>query len=100
MPSRGLGDVYKRQDGRLAGAVFEELPPKQRPDGAGGVLISGLEPQSRLARQGLREGDIITGSNRMRIRDLGEFQEVIRSVSGTLYLQVRRNGKDYVARID
>ena len=36
----------------------------------------------------------------MRIRDLGEFHEVIRSVSGTLYLQVRRNGQDYVARID
>ncbi len=55
---------------------------------------------SRLARQGLREGDIITGSNRVRIRDLAEFQEVVRSVSGTLYLQVRRNGNDYVARID
>jgi Do/DeqQ family serine protease len=89
-----------RVDRRLAGAVFEELPPKQRGDGAGGVLISELDSGSRLARQGLREGDIITGSNRMRIRDLGEFQEVIRSVGGTLYLQVRRNGKDYVARID
>ena len=89
-----------RVDGRLAGAVFEELPPKQRPDGVGGVLVARLESQSRLARQGLREGDIITGSNRMRIRDLGEFHEVIRSVSGTLYLQVRRNGQDYVARID
>jgi len=89
-----------RIDARLEGAVFEELPPKQRSDAAGGVLISALEPRSRLARQGLREGDVITGSNRMRIRDLGEFQEVIRSVSGTLYLQVRRNGNDYVARID
>jgi len=89
-----------RIDARLEGAVFEELSPKQRSDAAGGVLISELEPGSRLARQGLREGDFITGSNRMRIRDLGEFQEVIRSVSGTLYLQVRRNGKDYVARID
>jgi hypothetical protein len=48
----------------------------------------------------LREGDIITGSNRMKIRDLGEFQEVIRSVRGTLYLQVRRGRNDYVARID
>jgi serine protease DegQ len=89
-----------RVDARLAGAVFEELPPKQRSDSAGGVVISSLEPRSRLARQGLREGDVITGSNRMRIRDLGEFREVVRSVSGTLYLQVRRNGNDYVARID
>jgi Do/DeqQ family serine protease len=89
-----------RIDARLEGAVFEELPPKQRSDSAGGVVISSLEPRSRLARQGLREGDVITGSNRMRIRDLAEFQEVIRSVSGTLYLQVRRQGNDYVARID
>ena len=89
-----------RIDARLEGAVFEELPPKQRSDSAGGVIISSLEPRSRLARQGLREGDVITGSNRMRIRDLAEFQEVIRSISGTLYLQVRRKGNDYVARID
>ena len=89
-----------RIDARLEGAVLEELPPKQRSDTAGGVVIAKLEPRSRLARQGLREGDVITGSNRMRIRDLGEFQEVIRSVSGTLYLQVHRNGNDYVARID
>ena len=89
-----------RVDARLEGAVFEELPPKQRSDASGGVVISSLESRSRLARQGLRQGDVITGSNRMRIRDLGEFREVIRSVSGTLYLQVRRNGNDYVARID
>jgi Do/DeqQ family serine protease len=89
-----------RVDPRLEGAVFEELAFKQRSEAAGGVVISSLEPRSRLARQGLREGDVITGSNRVRIRDLGEFQEVIRSVSGTLYLQVRRNGNDYVARID
>jgi len=89
-----------RVDARLEGAVFEELPPKQRSDSAGGVVISSLEPRSRLARQGLRKGDVITGSNRVRIRDLGEFREVIRSVSGTLYLQVQRNGNDYVARID
>jgi len=89
-----------RVDARLAGAMFEELPPTQRAEGAGGVVIAELEPSSRLARQGLRRGDVITGSNRMRIRDLGEFQEVIRAVGGTLYLQVRREGNDYVARID
>jgi Do/DeqQ family serine protease len=89
-----------RVDRRLVGAIFEELSLRQRSDDVAGVLISDLEPDSRLARQGLREGDIITGANRMKIRDLGEFREVIRSVSGPLYLQVRRSGNDYVARID
>jgi Do/DeqQ family serine protease len=89
-----------RVDRRLAGAVFEELPLKQRSNGVGGVVISELEPDSRLARQGLRTGDLITGANRVRIRELGELRDVIASVSGPLYLQVRRNGTDYVARID
>jgi serine protease Do len=87
-------------DRRLAGATFEELRLRQRSDDVAGVLISELDPGSRLARQGLREGDIITGSNRMKIRDLSEFKDVIRSVGGALFLQVRREGNDYVARVD
>jgi serine protease DegQ len=87
-------------DRRLDGATFEELPLKQRSGGAGGIVISDLEPDSRLARQGLRVGDIITGANRVRIRELDELAEVIDDVRGPLYLQVRRGGNDYVARID
>jgi len=89
-----------RVDGRLEGATFSELPPRQRADGVGGVVITALDPRSRLARQGLREGDIVTGANRMPIRDVGEFESVVGSARGTLFLQIRRNGSDYVARID
>jgi Do/DeqQ family serine protease len=89
-----------RVDARLDGATFGELPLKQRSDGLGGVIISALDPRSRLARQGLREGDIITGANRTPIRNVNEFEEVIGSVRGALFLQIRRNGNDYVARID
>ena len=89
-----------RVDRRLAGATFEELPLKQRSTGAGGVVIAELKPDSRLARQGLRTGDIVTGANRVRIRELGELREVIAGVRGPLYLQIHRNGNDYVARID
>jgi S1-C subfamily serine protease len=92
--------VGDRVDGRLAGATFEELPLKQSSNGVVGVVVSDLEPDSRLARQGLRAGDIITGANRLRIRDLGELREVISGVAGPLYLQIHRDGKDYVARID
>jgi S1-C subfamily serine protease len=89
-----------RVDPRLAGATFEELPLKQGSENGGGVLLSELDPNSRLARLGLREGDIINGSNRMRIRDLGEFREVISSIENSLYLQVRRGSNDYVVRLD
>lgn len=87
-------------DNRLAGARFEELPLKQRPDPVKGVLLSELEPDSRLARRGLRPGDVITGCNRMKIQDLGEFKDVVSSVRGSLYLEVRREGSDYVVRLD
>jgi len=87
-------------DARLAGARFEELPLKQRPDQVKGVILSELERDSMLARKGLRPGDIITGCNRMKIQDLGEFQDVVSSVRGRLYLEVRRDGGDYVVRLD
>ena len=89
-----------RVDPRLSGARFEELPPRQGSDDAGGVVLSGLDPDSPLARLGLREGDVVSGSNRMRIRDLGEFRDVIASIEGSLYLQIRRGGRDYVVRLD
>jgi serine protease DegQ len=91
------GDIV---DDRLAGAKFEDLPLKQRPDHVKGVLLSELEPNSRLARKGLRPGDIITGCNRMKIQNIGEFQDVVSSVRGSLYLEIRREGGNYVARVD
>lgn len=87
-------------DDRLSGARFEELPLKQRSGGLKGVLLSELEPESGLARRGLRPGDIITGCNRMDIHDLGEFQDVIEAVRGSLYLEIRREGTDGVVRLD
>jgi S1-C subfamily serine protease len=87
-------------DQRLAGVLFEELPLKQRSEQVSGVLIAELEPDSRLARMGLRPGDIVVGSNRMNVRDLEEFTAVIGSVRGSLYLQVRRGRNEYVVRVD
>lgn len=87
-------------DGRLSGGRFEELPLKQRSGRLKGVLLSRLEPDSQLARRGLRPGDIITGSNQMSIQDLDEFQGVIESIRGSLYLEVRRERKDYVVQLD
>ena len=87
-------------DRRLAGAVFEDLPAKIRAERIRGVQLAELEPGSRLARQGLREGDIITGVNRSRVSNLAEFQDAVRVAGRPLILQLRRNRSDYVARID
>ncbi len=87
-------------DRRLRGATFEELPLKLGSDRIKGVLLSGLESGSQLARNGLRPGDIITAVNRQGISDLSDFQGAVGSVRGGLYFQFHRNGGDYRARID
>ncbi len=87
-------------DRRLRGASFEELPLKLRSARIRGVLISELEADSRLARSGLRPGDIITGANKKAVRSLAEFESEISLVRGSIYLQIRRSGGEYVARID
>ncbi|MCH8228232.1 MAG: PDZ domain-containing protein [Proteobacteria bacterium] len=92
--------VARRADGSDRGATFEELPLKLRSDRIKGVLLSGLESGSQLARNGLRPGDIITAVNRQGISDLSDFQGAVGSVRGGLYLQFHRNGGDYRARID
>lgn len=87
-------------DRRLAGAVFEELPAKMRSQQLRGVVLSALDEQSRLARFGLRPGDLITGINRQAVLGLADFDDLVRASRGPLLFQLRRNGGDYVARID
>jgi serine protease DegQ len=87
-------------DPRLAGVRFAELPQKARSSGIKGVLVSGLARDSRLGRAGFKPGDIITGCNRMTIRNLDEFEAVIGSVKGRLFLEILRDGSGYVVRVD
>lgn len=87
-------------DRRFEGAVFEDLPAKARANRVRGVMLAEVDAGSRLQRQGLRKGDIITGVNRARISNLSEFQEAVRTAGRPLVLQLRRNRSDYVARID
>jgi serine protease DegQ len=87
-------------DRRFAGAQFEELPLKARTNGLKGVLLSGLDRDSQLGKAGFRPGDIVIGCNRMTIQDLNEFKEVISAVRGSLFLEILREGKGYVVRLD
>jgi Do/DeqQ family serine protease len=87
-------------DDRLRGASFEELPIKLRSGRTNGILLSELLAGSLLARKGLRPGDIIIGANRQNIRNLADFQDIVTSNRGSIYLEILRNGREYVARID
>lgn len=87
-------------DHRLQGAIFEDIPLKQRSERVRGVLLTELDPESRLARRGMRPGDVVTGANRNSVRDLDEFREVVGAINDTLYLEVLRGSRDYVVRVD
>ena len=76
------------------------MPLKQSAEQRSGVLLAELEAGSRLARRGLRPGDVIFGCNRERVRNLAEFEDAVKSARGSLYLDVRREGNDYVLRLE
>ena len=87
-------------DWRLEGVRFTDLTAKHKQQGLSGVLLDELDPRSRLAREGLVEGDIIIGVDRQRVRNLVDFKELIESTRGSILLQIRRGGRAYIARID
>jgi serine protease DegQ len=87
-------------DQRLKGAHFAELTARHKQQNISGVLLDELAPRSRLAREGLAEGDIIIGVARKRVRNLADFTEAIDSTRGSILLQISREGRTYVARID
>jgi Do/DeqQ family serine protease len=85
---------------RLAGARFSELNVRSKQQGISGILLDELDPQSRLAREGLSEGDIVTGVNRQRVHSLVDFEAILESTRGSVLLQINRRGRAYIARID
>ncbi len=87
-------------DHRFEGALFTELGVRQKKGNVSGVLLEELEPRSRLAREGLVEGDVITGVNRQRVHNLDDFTRELESKHGSILLQIKRRGRAYIARID
>ena len=87
-------------DRRLEGARFTGLTARHKQQNLAGVLIDELDPRSRLAREGLAQGDIITGVNRQKVNNLADFQRTLEISRGSILLQIRRGGRAYIARID
>ncbi len=87
-------------DHRLVGARFTGLTLKHKQQNLSGILLDELAPRSRLAREGLVAGDIITGVNRQRVHNLADFTQALEEKHGSILLQIRRRGRSYVARID
>lgn len=92
--------IGAKLDHRLEGGQFIDLTPKQKQRIPSGVVLDELVPRSRLAREGLRVGDLITGVNRKPVHDLEDFRQVLEQKHGSIVLQIRRRGRSYVTRID
>ena len=57
-----------------------------------GVLVIDLAPNSPAAYSGLRPGDVIVGTNKRRVRDIGSFREALALSKTSILLRVERNG--------
>ena len=87
-------------DYRLEGARFSGLTAKHNQKNLTGVLLDELAPDSRLARAGLSEGDIITGVNRKRIHNLDDFEQALEKKRSSIVLHIKRRGRSYITQIE
>ena len=87
-------------DYRLKGAKFAGLTARHNQQNISGVLLDELDQRSRLAREGLVEGDIITGVNRKRVHNLDDFRNALEQTRSSILLQINRRGRAYIVRID
>lgn len=66
-----------------------------------GLMLSEVEPRSALAREGFRQGDLITGVNGQTVRDLTSFtHRIMDAEGGRLVIQVTRGRRSGVLVID
>ncbi len=63
------------------------------PAGTTGVVVSGVDPSSKMADSGLRRGDVIQEVNHQPVKNTSEFQSAIRKAEGDPLLLVNRGGR-------
>ncbi|MGJ8560917.1 MAG: Do family serine endopeptidase [Litorimonas sp.] len=78
----------------FSGATITDIPDDlDLRDGDDGVYISAVRPNSRAARSGLNEGDIIRRINRTKLTDLKSFERFLDNNDGPYALVVERDGQ-------
>jgi serine protease Do len=82
----------------LAGVEVSNLTPHTAerlglPDTTTGVVVSEIDPASKLADCGLRQGDVIQEVNHQPVKDLSEFQSAVKKAGPDPLLLVNRRGQ-------
>jgi serine protease Do len=60
--------------------------------GVNGLVITNVSPGSAAAEAGLRPGDVIVEVNRLAVRDVTQFRQMVRGANGSLLLLIHREG--------
>lgn len=84
---------------KLAGMILDALPERSR---LAGALIEAIESDSLGASTGLREGDVITAVNRVRVNGIERLRNLLEDVAGRerLLLQIQRGRRAYLVELD
>ncbi len=80
-----------RIDRRLSGTELQNF--RDQEEVGAGVLVTGVEADSKAAGAGLRPGDVIVEVNRKAIRDLRNLREAARLNTEQILLRVYRSGR-------
>ena len=76
---------------KFRGAEFQDLDASHpRFETTEGVLVSRVEEGSPAEANGLRAGDIVTAVNRVKVRSVAEFSEVVADAGGAIALNILR----------
>lgn len=63
------------------------------PEATKGVVVSGIDPSSKMADSGLQKGDVIQEVNRQPVNNVSEFQSAVRKGGRDPLLLVNRGGR-------
>lgn len=84
---------------RLSGLVLDAVPDRY---GIAGVLIESVESGSLGGEVGLREGDVITAINRVRVNSVQRLRDLLEGVDRreSLVLQIQRGRRAYLVPLE
>ena len=97
-PRRG-GDEGDAEGGGRLGITASPLTPElaarlRLPEGANGLVVTGVDPGGPAAEAGIRQGDLIIEANRRPVRSVDDLREAIRqSGDRPVLLLVSRGGQ-------